>query len=29
MFINFIGILAVILYLAINVYSLQGDDHGF
>jgi tetratricopeptide (TPR) repeat protein len=29
MFINFIGILAVILYLAINVYSLRGDDHGF
>jgi hypothetical protein len=29
MFINFIGILAIMLYLAINVYSLRGDDHGF
>jgi hypothetical protein len=29
MFINFIGILAIILYLAINAYSLRGDDHGF
>jgi tetratricopeptide (TPR) repeat protein len=29
MFINFIGIFAIILYLAINIYSLRGDDHGF
>lgn len=29
MFINFIGIFAIILYLAINAYSLLGDDHGF
>jgi hypothetical protein len=29
MFINIIGIFAIILYLAINVYSLLGDDHGF
>jgi tetratricopeptide (TPR) repeat protein len=29
MFINFIGIFAIILYLAINAYSLRGDDHGF
>ncbi|MCX6554909.1 MAG: hypothetical protein NTZ12_07850 [Candidatus Aminicenantes bacterium] len=29
MFINFIGILAVILYLAINASSLRGIDHGF
>lgn len=29
MFINFIGIFAIILYLAINGYSLHGDDHGF
>jgi tetratricopeptide (TPR) repeat protein len=29
MFINFIGIMAIILYLAINAYSLRGDDHGF
>ena len=28
MFINFIGIFAIILYLAINTYSLRGDDHG-
>lgn len=29
MFINFIGIFAMILYLAINAYALRGDDHGF
>ncbi|HSQ35057.1 MAG TPA: hypothetical protein VLQ89_03600 [Candidatus Binatia bacterium] len=29
MFINFIGMLAVILYVAINAYALLGDDHGF
>jgi len=29
MFINVIGLLAVLLYLAINAYSLRGDDHGF
>jgi hypothetical protein len=29
MFINFIGMVAVILYVAINAYSLHGDDHGF
>jgi tetratricopeptide (TPR) repeat protein len=29
MFINFVGILAIILYLAFNAYSLGGDDHGF
>jgi hypothetical protein len=29
MFINLIGILAIILYLAINIYSMLGDDHGF
>ena len=29
MFLNLIGIAAVVLYLAINAYSLRGDDHGF
>jgi hypothetical protein len=29
MFINFIGIFVAILFLAINAYSLLGDDHGF
>ena len=29
MFINFIGLLAIVLYLVINAYSLHGDDHGF
>jgi tetratricopeptide (TPR) repeat protein len=29
MFVNMIGILAVILYLAINAYSLRSDDNGF
>lgn len=29
MFINFIGIFAIILYLVIGAFSLRGDDHGF
>jgi len=29
MFINFIGMVALILYVAINTYSLSGEDHGF
>jgi len=29
MFINFIGMVALILYVVINSYSLRGEDHGF
>jgi hypothetical protein len=29
MFLNIIGIVAIILYLAINVFSLKGDQNGF
>jgi tetratricopeptide (TPR) repeat protein len=29
MFVNLIGMAAVVLYLAINALSLRGDDHGF
>ena len=29
MFLNIIGLLAIVLYLAINAYSLKGDHHGF
>ncbi len=29
MFLNVLGLLAVVLYLAINAYSLKGNHHGF
>ncbi|MCX6558721.1 MAG: tetratricopeptide repeat protein [Candidatus Aminicenantes bacterium] len=29
MFIDFIGMLAIVLYLSINAFSLRGIDHGF
>ncbi|MBN2399750.1 MAG: hypothetical protein JXI33_05345 [Candidatus Aminicenantes bacterium] len=29
MFINFIGMMAIIFYLVINIYSLRGENHGF
>jgi hypothetical protein len=29
MFVHFIGMLAVVFYLAINAFSLRGIDHGF